>query len=67
MGYSGNFESYKNLNRDNSYRHNNNKLSYWNKFKTSRINSRPINNVNKGFIRKILDLFKYGKLNRNIF
>lgn len=67
MGYTGNFESYKNLNRDNSYRHNNNKLSYWNKFKNSGINSRPINNVNKGFLRKILDLFKYGKLNRNLF
>ena len=67
MGYNGNFESYKNLNRNPSYRHNNNKLSYWTKFKNSGIRTRRFSGIDKGYIRKILDFFKYGKLSRGIF
>lgn len=64
MGYQGNFESYRNLSQDNSNRYNSNKLSYWNRYKNTGIRHRHISGINKGFIRKILDLFKYGKLNR---
>lgn len=66
MGYKGNFESYKNLTRDNPNRYNNHKWDHWNNLKGGISGARSVYKANKGFIRKFIDWLKYGKLNKGI-
>lgn len=66
MGYKGNFESYKNLSKDYSDRFNSNKLSYWNSLKNSGVGFQNTYSNNKGFIRRLLNFIKYGRLGKDI-